>query len=74
MTDLSKYRNIGIFAHVDAGKTTQLAYGDVTIGGTPEALVLTSTDGTVAGVVCGNVLAANGTIFVVDTVLTPALP
>jgi uncharacterized surface protein with fasciclin (FAS1) repeats len=57
---------------VDAGKTTQLAWGDVTVAGTPEAVVLTSTDGTVAGVVCGNVRAANATVFVVDAVLTPA--
>jgi uncharacterized surface protein with fasciclin (FAS1) repeats len=59
---------------VAAGKTTQLAYGDVTAGGTPEAVVLTSTDGTVAKVVCGNVRAANATVFVIDAVLTPAAP
>lgn len=59
---------------VDAGKTTQLAWGDVTVGGTPEALALTSTDGGTAGVVCGNVTTANATVFLVDAVLTPAEP
>jgi len=59
---------------VDAGKTTQLAWGDVTVGGVPEALTLTSTDDGKAGVVCGNVPAANATVFLVDAVLTPATP
>jgi uncharacterized surface protein with fasciclin (FAS1) repeats len=56
---------------VEAGKTTQLAYGDVTVGGTPEALALTSTNGTAAHVVCGNVQTANATVFVIDKVLLP---
>jgi uncharacterized surface protein with fasciclin (FAS1) repeats len=56
---------------VEAGKTTGLAYGDVTVGGTPEALQLTSTDGIVAKVLCGNVQTANATVFVVDKVLLP---
>ncbi len=59
---------------VDAGKTTQLAWGDVTVSGSPEALTLTSTDGGTAAVVCGNVRAANATVFLVDAVLTPAPP
>lgn len=56
---------------VEAGKTTQLAYGDVTVGGTPEALELTSTKGTAAHVLCGNVQTANATVFVIDKVLLP---
>lgn len=56
---------------VEAGKTTQLAYGDVTVGGTPEALELTSTNGTAAHVLCGNVQTANATVFVIDKVLLP---
>jgi uncharacterized surface protein with fasciclin (FAS1) repeats len=56
---------------VAAGKSTQLAYGDVTVGGTADALVLTSTNGTVAHVVCGNVQTANATVFVIDEVLVP---
>ena len=57
---------------VDAGKTTQLAYGDVTVGGTPDAIRLTSTAGTAAKVLCGNVQTATATVFVIDEVLRPA--
>jgi uncharacterized surface protein with fasciclin (FAS1) repeats len=56
---------------VEAGKTRGLAYGDVAVGGTPGALELTSTDGTVAKVLCGNVQTANATVFVIDEVLLP---
>jgi uncharacterized surface protein with fasciclin (FAS1) repeats len=56
---------------VEAGNTTGLAYGDVAVGGTPGALELTSTDGTVAKVLCGNVQTANATVFVIDEVLLP---
>jgi uncharacterized surface protein with fasciclin (FAS1) repeats len=56
---------------VEAGKATQLAHGDVTVGGTPDALTLTSTGGTAAKVVCGNVQTANATVFVIDQVLQP---
>jgi uncharacterized surface protein with fasciclin (FAS1) repeats len=57
---------------VDAGKTTQLAYGDVTVGGTPDVIRLTSTSNTAATVLCGNVPTANATVFVIDEVLRPA--
>jgi uncharacterized surface protein with fasciclin (FAS1) repeats len=59
---------------VDAGKTTQLAYGDVTVSGTADALQFASASGDTAGVSCGNVRTANATIFVVDHVLRPAAP
>ncbi|MCO1656771.1 fasciclin domain-containing protein [Pseudonocardia humida] len=59
---------------VEAGKTTQLAWGDVTVADTPEMLTLASTDEGTAGVVCGNVQSANATVFLVDAVLTPATP
>jgi uncharacterized surface protein with fasciclin (FAS1) repeats len=58
---------------VEAGKATELAYGDVTVGGTPEALELTSTGGTAAKVRCGNVQTAYTTVFVIDEVLLPRL-
>src|SRR5690349_5727351 len=56
---------------VEAGKATGLAYGDVTVGGTPDALALTSTGGAGAKVLCGNVQTANATVFVIDNVLLP---
>ena len=55
------------FSEVRAG----LAYGDVTVGGTPDALALTSTAGAGATVLCGNVQTANATVFVIDNVLLP---
>jgi uncharacterized surface protein with fasciclin (FAS1) repeats len=58
---------------VEAGKATELAYGDVTVGGTPDALELTSNGGTAAKVRCGNVQTANATVFVIDEVLLPEL-
>jgi uncharacterized surface protein with fasciclin (FAS1) repeats len=57
---------------VEAGRTTELAGGDVTIGGTPAAPTLTSGNGTQARVVCGNVPTSNATVFVIDKVLMPA--
>jgi uncharacterized surface protein with fasciclin (FAS1) repeats len=57
---------------VEAGRTTELAGGDVTIGGTAEAPTLTSGNGTQARVLCGNVPTSNATVFVIDKVLMPA--
>jgi uncharacterized surface protein with fasciclin (FAS1) repeats len=56
---------------VEAGKATELAYGDLTVAGTPDALRLTTADGTAATVLCGNVQTANATVFVIDKVLLP---
>jgi uncharacterized surface protein with fasciclin (FAS1) repeats len=57
---------------VDAGKSTQLAAGDVTIGGTAEAPTVTDGMGNTANVLCGNIPTANATVFVIDRVLMPA--
>jgi uncharacterized surface protein with fasciclin (FAS1) repeats len=57
---------------VEAGRTMELAGGAVTIGGTAEAPTLTSGDGTVAKVLCGNIPTSNATVFVIDKVLMPA--
>jgi uncharacterized surface protein with fasciclin (FAS1) repeats len=57
---------------VAAGRTTELAGGEVTIGGAAAAPTVTSGDGTQAAVVCGNLPTANATVFVVDRVLRPA--
>ncbi|MFC5994008.1 fasciclin domain-containing protein [Pseudonocardia hispaniensis] len=57
---------------VAAGRTTQLAGGTVRIGGTAAAPTFTDGKGDVATVVCGNLPAANATVFVIDTVLVPA--
>ena len=57
---------------VEAGKTTELAGGDVTIGGTAEAPTVTSGNGTTANILCGNIPTSNATVFVIDKVLMPA--
>lgn len=57
---------------VAAGKTTQLAGGDVTVRGAAAAPALTSAGGTLATVVCGNVATSNATVFLIDKVLQPA--
>jgi uncharacterized surface protein with fasciclin (FAS1) repeats len=54
---------------VAAGKTTELAGGDVTIGGTATAPTLTDGMGNTATVLCGNIPTANATVFVIDKVL-----
>jgi uncharacterized surface protein with fasciclin (FAS1) repeats len=56
---------------VDMGKTTQLAGGDVAVGGTATAPTLTSGNGTEAKVLCGNIPTSNATVFVIDKVLMP---
>ena len=55
---------------VAAGKTTQLAGGDVTIGGTATAPTITDGAGNTAHVLCGNIPTSNATVFVIDKVLT----
>lgn len=57
---------------VEAGRSTELAGGDVTIGGTATAPTLTSSGGTEATVLCGNIPTANATVFVIDKVLMPS--
>jgi uncharacterized surface protein with fasciclin (FAS1) repeats len=57
---------------VEAGKVTELAGGDVTIGGTAEAPTVTSGNGTTANILCGNIPTSNATVFVIDKVLMPA--
>ena len=56
---------------VAAGKTTELAGGDVTIGGTADAPTITDGQGNTAKVLCGNIPTSNATVFVIDRVLMP---
>ena len=56
---------------VEAGKTTELAGGDVTIGGTADAPTITDGQGNTAKVLCGNIPTSNATVFVIDRVLMP---
>jgi len=56
---------------VAAGRTTELAGGEVTIGGTPEAPTVTDGMGNTAKVLCGNIPTSNATVFVIDKVLMP---
>jgi uncharacterized surface protein with fasciclin (FAS1) repeats len=57
---------------VEAGKTTELAGGDVTIGGTADAPTVTDGQGNTATILCGNIPTSNATVFVIDKVLMPA--
>jgi uncharacterized surface protein with fasciclin (FAS1) repeats len=54
---------------VAAGKITELAGGDVTIGGTAAAPTVTDGMGNTANVLCGNIPTSNATVFVIDKVL-----
>lgn len=57
---------------VAAGEITELAGGQVTIGGTAEAPTVTDGMGNTANVLCGNIPTENATVFVIDKVLMPA--
>jgi uncharacterized surface protein with fasciclin (FAS1) repeats len=57
---------------VDAGTTTELAGGEVTIGGTADAPTVTDGQGNTANILCGNIPTSNATVFVIDRVLMPA--
>ena len=57
---------------VQAGTLTELAGGQVTIGGTPTAPTITDGKGNTANVLCGNIPTSNATVFVIDKVLMPA--
>ncbi|GAA4556391.1 fasciclin domain-containing protein [Pseudonocardia xishanensis] len=56
---------------VAAGKTTELAGGDLTIGGTADAPTVTDGQGNTANILCGNIPTSNATVFVIDKVLMP---
>jgi uncharacterized surface protein with fasciclin (FAS1) repeats len=56
---------------VEAGETTMLNGGTVTVGGTADAPTLTDAMGNTANVLCGNIPTANATVFVIDKVLMP---
>ncbi|HEY0814788.1 MAG TPA: fasciclin domain-containing protein [Pseudonocardia sp.] len=56
---------------VAAGTTTELAGGNVTIGGTADAPTITDGQGNTAKVLCGNIPTSNATVFVIDRVLMP---
>jgi len=56
---------------VAAGRTTELAGGDLTIGGTATAPTITDGKGNTANVLCGNIPTSNATVFVIDKVLMP---
>ena len=57
---------------VAAGKTTELAGGTLTIGGTATAPTVTDGKGNTANILCGNIPTKNATVFVIDKVLMPA--
>ncbi|MFR9801617.1 fasciclin domain-containing protein [Pseudonocardia sp. RS010] len=54
-----------------AGTSTELAGGEVRIGGTGEGMTVSDGSGTTANVVCGNIPTGNATVFLIDAVLTP---
>ncbi|GAA4713384.1 fasciclin domain-containing protein [Pseudonocardia yuanmonensis] len=54
-----------------AGTSTELAGGQVRIGGTGDAMTVSDASGGTANVVCGNVPTGNATVFLIDTVLVP---
>jgi len=56
---------------VAAGRTTELAGGDLTIGGTATAPTVTDGMGNTANILCGNIPTSNATVFVIDKVLMP---
>ncbi len=57
---------------VEANKVTELAGGQVIIGGTADAPTITDGQGNTANVLCGNIPTDNATVFVIDKVLMPA--
>lgn len=56
---------------VEKKTLTELAGGDLTIGGTAEAPTVTDGQGNTANILCGNIPTANATVFVIDKVLMP---
>jgi uncharacterized surface protein with fasciclin (FAS1) repeats len=57
---------------VEAKTLTELAGGQVTIGGTADAPTVTDGKGNTANILCGNIPTDNATVFVIDKVLMPA--